>query len=40
VLLSDARYNPLVTELVAELPPAVNDMDRGIRLIPAAGPRQ
>src|SRR6266516_5223287 len=36
VLLSDARYNPLVTEIVAELPPAVNDMDRGIRLITAA----
>jgi DNA-binding GntR family transcriptional regulator len=33
VLCSDARYNPLLTELVADLPPAVHDIEPGLRLI-------
>jgi GntR family transcriptional regulator len=33
ILCSDARYNPLLTELVADLPPAVHDIEPGLRLI-------
>jgi GntR family transcriptional regulator len=34
ILRSAARYNPLRTELVADLPPAVHDIEPGLRLIP------
>jgi len=34
ILRSEARYNPLLTELLAELPPAVHDIEPGLRLIP------
>jgi DNA-binding GntR family transcriptional regulator len=34
ILRSEARYNPLLTELVADLPPAVHDLEPGLRLIP------
>ncbi len=33
VLRSEARYNPLLTELVADLPPAMHDIEPGLRLI-------
>jgi GntR family transcriptional regulator len=36
VLRSDAQYNPLVTELVADLPPATHDLDPGMRLVQPA----
>ena len=36
VLRSEALYNPLITEFVAELPPSVQDTDPvGLRLVPA-----
>ena len=38
VLLSQARYNPLLTELVAELPPAVHDLEPGLRLVGQPSP--
>jgi GntR family transcriptional regulator len=33
ILRSEARYNPLLTELVADLPPAMHDIEPGLRLI-------
>jgi GntR family transcriptional regulator len=33
ILRSEALYNPLLTELVAELPPAAHDTEPGLRLI-------
>jgi len=33
ILRSEALYNPLLTELVAELPPAAHDNEPGVRLI-------
>ena len=33
ILRSQARYNPLLTELVTELPPAMHDIEPGLRLI-------
>jgi GntR family transcriptional regulator len=33
ILRSDARYNPLLTELVADLPPAAHDVEPGLRLV-------
>jgi len=38
VLRSQACYNPLLTELVAELPPAVHDLEPGLRLISQPSP--
>lgn len=38
VLRSVARYNPLLIELVAELPPAAGDMDPGVRLTRRGNP--
>ena len=32
ILRSEMHYNPLLTELVAELPPAVHDIEPGLRL--------
>ena len=40
VLRSQALYNPLLTELVAELPPAVHDLEPGLRLIGQPSPPQ
>ena len=37
ILRSEARYNPLLTELVADLPPAVHDIEPGLRLIAEQG---
>lgn len=34
VLRSVALYNPLLTELVAELPPVLDEAEPGLRLIP------
>jgi GntR family transcriptional regulator len=34
ILRSEARYNPLLTELVADSPPARHDIEAGLRLIP------
>ncbi len=36
VLRSVTLYNPLLTELVAELPPALDEAEPGLRLIPAS----
>lgn len=33
ILRSDARYNPLLTELLAELPAAVQDVEPGLRVM-------
>jgi GntR family transcriptional regulator len=33
ILRSEARYNPLLTELVADSPPASHDIEPGLRLI-------
>lgn len=33
ILRSEARYNPLLAELVADLPPAMHDTEPGLRLI-------
>jgi DNA-binding GntR family transcriptional regulator len=38
ILRSEARYNPLLTELVADLPPAAPDNAPGLRLIPRRAP--
>jgi GntR family transcriptional regulator len=37
ILRSEARYNPLLTEFVADLPPAVHDVEPGLRLIAEQG---
>ena len=34
ILRSEALYNPLLTELAAELPPPAHDLEPGLRLIP------
>jgi GntR family transcriptional regulator len=34
ILRSEARYNPLLTELVADLPPATHDIEPDLRLVP------
>jgi DNA-binding GntR family transcriptional regulator len=38
ILRSDARYNPLLTELVADSPPARHDLEPGLRLIARNAP--
>jgi GntR family transcriptional regulator len=38
ILRSEARYNPLLTELVADLPPAMHDIEPGLRLIAQPAP--
>jgi GntR family transcriptional regulator len=37
ILRSQARYNPLLAELVADLPPAVHDLEPGLRLTRSQG---
>jgi GntR family transcriptional regulator len=39
ILRSEAHYNPLLTELVADLPPAAHDIEPDLRLVPQPSPR-